>query len=259
MTTLNDEQLAALNAKAERWTPQQILAFALSTWGGVDGKKLVIASSFSAEDVVVIDVAVRISRRFRVITLDTGRLHEETYALMSDVQQRYGSRVEVFFPKHDAVEQLVQLKGLHSFRNSVDDRKECCRIRKVEPLQRALTGVDAWATGLRQSQSVTRAALQPFERDVSSGQERIKVSPLWRFSDEDLWKYVKEHGVPVSPLHAQGYPSIGCAPCTRAIKPGEDVRAGRWWWESPEHKECGLHPSHPALQNAEKNGVAHAT
>jgi phosphoadenosine phosphosulfate reductase len=254
--SLSRDDIAALNTRAHKWTPQQILAFALTRFAPATrppaasepAARFVIASSFSAEDNVVVDVAARISRRFRVVTLDTGRLPEETYAVQDAVRAQYGVRIDAFFPQRDQVEELVRIKGAHSFRASVSDRKECCAIRKLEPLARALSGVDAWATGLRAAQSVTRTEVQPFELDDNG---RVKVNPLWRFTDDDLWKYVKEHGVPVSALYAQGYTSIGCAPCTRAVQPGEtDPRAGRWWWESPEHKECGLHASHPALAGA---------
>jgi phosphoadenosine phosphosulfate reductase len=235
--------LAALNARAEKMSAQQIVGYGVAEFG----EKLVIASSFSAEDVAVIDIAFRVSRRFRVVTLDTGRLHEETYDVMERVRQRYGVAVEVFFPERGAVEELVKIKGLHSFRNSVPDRKECCRIRKVEPLQRALANAGAWATGMRASQSVTRSALRAFEIDERG---LLKLNPLWKWSEEELAKYVEVNNIPVNALHKQGYPSIGCAPCTRAVQPGEDARAGRWWWEAPEHKECGLHPSHPAVSGA---------
>lgn len=258
---VTEADIAAWNerALALKWTPQQILAFALTRFAPVAADasparsgaaaRLVIASSFSAEDNVVVDIAARISRRFRVVTLDTGRLPEETYAVQEQVRTQYGVRIDAFFPDREKVEALVRIKGTHSFRNSVPDRKECCAIRKLEPLARALSGVDAWATGLRAAQSITRADVSPFALDGT----RVKVNPLWKWSDDDLWKYVKEHGVPVSTLYAQGYTSIGCAPCTRAVDKGEaDPRAGRWWWEAAEHKECGLHGSRAA-------GGAHAT
>jgi len=238
------DSLITLNARAQKMSAQQLVSWGLAR-AAADGVDVVIASSFSAEDVVLIDIAERVSRRFRVVTLDTGRLPEETYEVMDAVRARYGVTIEGFLPERSAVEELVQLKGLHSFRNSIDDRRECCRVRKVEPLARALAGAKIWATGMRQAQSTTRAALQAFEHDERG---LVKLSPLWRMSDDELWKYVKEHNVPVSSLYAQGYTSIGCAPCTRAVAAGEtDPRAGRWWWEAAEHKECGLHPSHPAL------------
>lgn len=251
--SLSRDEIAALNARAQKWTPQQILSFALTRFAPATrapatsepAPRFVIASSFSAEDNVVVDIAARISRRFRVVTLDTGRLPEETYAVQDVVRAQYGVRIDAFFPQREPVEQLVRIKGAHSFRDSIENRKECCAVRKLEPLSRALAGVDAWATGLRAVQSVTRTALAPFELDDNG---RVKVNPLSRFSDDDLWKYVKEHGVPVSTLYAQGYTSIGCAPCTRAVQPGEkDPRAGRWWWEAAEHKECGLHGLPPVL------------
>lgn len=242
--TLSAAELIPLNERAQRWSPQQILSFALGHFGGSTGARLVISSSFSIEDNVVVDIATRISRRFRVITLDTGRLPEETYVVLDQVRARYGIRIDAYFPKHEAVETLLRIKGTQSFRASIAERKECCTIRKLEPLARALVDVDAWATGLRQAQSITRTALLPFESDENG---RVKVNPLWNFSDDALWKYVKEHNVPTSALYAQGYTSIGCAPCTRAVTPEQaaaDPRAGRWWWEAAEHKECGLHGRH---------------
>lgn len=258
-------------ARNLKWTPQQILAFALSRFAppsagtspagtagtGTPDTPLVIASSFSAEDNVVVDVAARISRRFRVVTLDTGRLPEETYVVQEQVRTQYGVRIDAFFPDRSSLETLVRIKGTHSFLASVADRKECCAIRKLEPLARALEGVAAWITGLRAAQSITRAAVEPFELDDNG---RVKVNPLYRMSDDELWKYVKEHGVPVSALYERGYTSIGCAPCTRAVAQGEtDPRAGRWWWEAPEHKECGLHANHPArATSASASEVTHA-
>jgi phosphoadenosine phosphosulfate reductase len=234
--TVDLREVDPLISRFSKQTPQQILAWSLTRFGD----RLVISSSFSAEDIVVIDIASRISRRFRIITLDTGRLPEETYDVIARVRERYQVSVETYFPQRDAVEELVRIKGPLSFRNSIDDRKECCRIRKLEPLSRALATADAWVTGLRRSQSVTRAEVQPLEIDVANG-GKAKINPIYNWTDEQLWAYVEKYSVPVSALHAKGYPSIGCAPCTRAVQPGEDIRAGRWWWESPEHKECGLH------------------
>lgn len=228
--------IGALNHELERASPQDILRRALALFG--DG--LVIASSFSVEDTALIDMAVALEPRVKVFTLDTGRLPEETYHVIDRVRARYRVEVVSYFPDTSAVERLVTLKGPSSFYDSVDNRKECCRIRKVEPLRRALAGKRAWATGLRREQSVTRKDLKPFELDEASG-GLVKVSPLAAWSHDELWAYVKERNVPYNKLHDQGYPSIGCAPCTRAVGPDDDVRAGRWWWESPDSKECGLH------------------
>lgn len=197
------------------------------------------STSFGAEDMVLLDLIHRHGLPIASFTLDTGRLPEETYRLMQAVERRYGHCVQVFFPDADAVQQLVALNGINGFTESVAKRKACCRVRKLEPLQRALAGKAAWITGQRSAQSVTRAELRPRERDAERGLE--KFNPLHDWSDDDVWNYIRAHGVPYNELHDRFYPSIGCAPCTRAIAAGEDLRAGRWWWESADTKECGLH------------------
>jgi phosphoadenosine phosphosulfate reductase len=220
----------------------------LFTWAlGRFGRKLAIASSFSIEDCVVIDIASKRARALsmpadgvRVFALDTGRLPDETYMTAERVRMKYGIEIEWLFPQREAVETLIRLKGLYSFRDSLDDRKECCGIRKVEPLARALAGRDAWMTGLRNEQSVTRTDTPELEIDRVHG-GIAKLNPVVRWSTADVRAYANEHRVPIHPLHDRGYPSIGCAPCTRAIQPGEHPRAGRWWWEDPENKECGIH------------------
>jgi phosphoadenosine phosphosulfate reductase len=199
-----------------------------------------LACSFSVEDTVIIDLIHKEGLPIGVFALDTGRLNEETYEVADAITARYGIRIDWYFPKNDPVEKLERGKGLFSFRESLDNRHECCGIRKVEPLGRALAGLGGWVTGLRREQSVTRTDLAPIEIDENNG-GIIKINPLLEWSEEQLWEYVKEHRVPVSRLYDQGYRSIGCAPCTRAVAPGEHARAGRWWWENPEHKECGLH------------------
>jgi phosphoadenosine phosphosulfate reductase len=230
----------ALNARFANATAKDIIAFALERYGD----HLVLASSFSVEDCALIDLASRVDARVRVITLDTGRLHQETYDTIERVRRRYGIEIEAYFPQTDAIQSLVRLKGPSSFFDSVEERKECCFVRKVEPLRRALATADAWATGLRKGQAVTRTALAPFERDDDNGRvgsALVKINPLHAWSHDDVWTYVHENAVPYNSLHDRGFPSIGCAPCTRAVSAGEDLRAGRWWWESPEAKECGLH------------------
>jgi phosphoadenosine phosphosulfate reductase len=177
---------------------------------------------------------------FRVFTLDTGRLNQETYDCMDAIRERYGIQIEVFFPDSNGVEKMVRENGLNLFYNSVELRKLCCGVRKVEPLNRALKGLDAWMTGLRREQAVTRADVRRIELDEDHG-NIIKINPLVDWSYGDVWDYIRRKSVPYNRLHKQGYPSIGCAPCTRAVKPGEDLRAGRWWWENPNAKECGLH------------------
>ena len=199
-----------------------------------------LACSFSIEDVVVIDLIRRAGLETGFFAIDTGRLNEETYEVAEAIVQRYGLSIAWFFPERTAVEQLEREKGLFSFRDSLANRHECCQIRKVEPLRRALSGLGGWITGLRREQSVTRADLQAIEVDAANG-GLLKISPLLDWSRAEVWEYAETRRLPINRLHRQGYPSIGCAPCTRAIQPGEPLRAGRWWWEDPEHKECGLH------------------
>ncbi len=216
--------------------PREILAAGIAAAAG----PVSLACSFSVEDVVIIDLLREAAPDVRIFALDTGRLNEETYEVAEAVTQRYAISIDWYFPERQAVEQLERDKGLFSFRESLENRHECCRIRKVEPLGRALDGLAGWITGLRRQQSVTRSDLSPIEIDEAHG-GILKINPLLDWSEQQVWEYVEKKRLPVNRLHRQGYPSIGCAPCTRAIKPGEHSRAGRWWWEDPEHKECGLH------------------
>ncbi len=201
------------------------------------------ACSFGAEDIVVIHMMKQVRDDICVFSLDTGRMHEETYACADAVRRHLQVNIEWFFPERAAVEGLERAKGLYSFRESVENRKECCAIRKVEPLNRALSKRRAWITGLRRDQNVTRGTIEPIETDEQHGSIR-KLNPIANWSSERVWTYIREHDLPNNALHDRGFPSIGCAPCTRAVKPGEDERAGRWWWESSKHKECGLHLDH---------------
>src|SRR3989338_2702720 len=200
----------------ETKSAQEVVRWALETFGN----KVALASSFSAEDVAIIHMMVQVNPKARVFTLDTGRLNQETYDVMDKIRE----------------------KGLNLFYHAIENRKLCCGIRKVEPLNRALATVDAWMTGLRREQVVTRAAVKKVDLDADHG-GIAKINPLADWTWTQTMEYVTKHGIPYNALHDQGYPSIGCAPCTRAIKPGEDFRAGRWWWERPEQKECGLHVS----------------
>ena len=204
------------------------------------GEQVKLACSFSIEDVVVIDLLQRFAPQVSVFALDTGRLPEETYETAEAISQRYGVKIDWYFPQQAAVEKLEREKGLFSFRESIENRKECCAIRKVEPLQRALAGLNGWITGMRREQSVTRTELQPLEQDEMHG-GILKINPLTDWSQQELWLYADKHRLPINRLHKQGYPSIGCAPCTRPVNQGDDLRSGRWWWESADHKECGLH------------------
>jgi len=200
---------------------------------------ITFANSFGAEDMVLTDVIVREQLPIEIFSLDTGRLPVETYELMAETESKYGIKLKVYFPKHEAVEDYVQTKGINAFYESIDLRKACCYMRKVEPLGRALGGKQAWITGMRAEQAVTRANLPVQEYDA--GNKLEKFNPLSDWTEQEVWAYIRIHEVPYNKLHDAFYPSIGCAPCTRAVAMGEDVRAGRWWWENPENKECGLH------------------
>jgi phosphoadenosine phosphosulfate reductase len=222
-------QLAELTA-ATRATLERVAA---------EFSPAVFASSLAAEDMVLTDLILKSKLPIGIFSLDTGRLHQETLAVVDAVKQTYGYEIAVYRPDPAAVETYVSGKGLNAFYDSVDLRRECCHIRKVEPLGRALAGKRAWITGQRRAQSATRATLDVQEDDPAHGM--VKFNPLADWSEQDVWDYLRANNVPYNVLHDRGYPSIGCEPCTRAIQPGEDVRAGRWWWENPESKECGLH------------------
>jgi phosphoadenosine phosphosulfate reductase len=199
----------------------------------------VFASSLALEDMVLTDLILKAQLPIDIFSLDTGRLHPETLAVLDAVKATYGYAIAVYRPDAAAVEAYVSAKGPDAFYDSVELRRECCHIRKVEPLGRALAGKRAWLTGQRRAQSATRSDLAVQEDDPAHGM--VKFNPLADWSEEDVWNYIRSNNVPYNVLHDQGFPSIGCAPCTRAVRPGEDIRAGRWWWENPESKECGLH------------------
>ena len=204
-----------------------------------DYAPVAFATSFGMEDMVLTDLIAKDFRGIEIFSLDTGRLPPETYELMQKATEHYQCKIKVYFPEREAVENYVRINGINGFYDSIAQRKDCCHVRKVEPLKRALTGKKAWITGLRRDQAPTRQDLGESEFDNDNGLH--KFSPLIDWSHLDVWTYVSQFKVPYNILHDRGYPSIGCAPCTRAIQPGEDVRAGRWWWESAEQKECGLH------------------
>ena len=211
-----------------------------------DYAPVALASSFSVEDMLLTDVVVRHTPRVKVFTLDTGRLPAETYTLMQQTRERYGDVVAIYSPDTEALQNYVKAHGPNAFYQGVDLRKQCCGIRKLEPLRRALHGQSAWITGLRREQSVTRADMQRLEWDDLHNLP--KFNPLLDWTEQEVWAYIRRFEVPYNALHEKGYPSIGCAPCTRAIAAGEDIRAGRWWWENPETKECGLHVARLAGQ-----------
>ncbi|MBI3921755.1 MAG: phosphoadenylyl-sulfate reductase [Armatimonadetes bacterium] len=225
----------AVNQELELRTPQEVLTWALETLHPN------IAMAWSgAEDVAVVDMMLKINPKARIFTLDTGRLNPETYEAIDRVRNKYGCQIEIMFPDYSAAEVMVREKGMNLFYESVENRKRCCGVRKVEPLKRMLSTLQAWVTGLRRDQAVTRTVLPKVEIDKAFG-EILKVNPIADWSHEQVWDYIRSNNVPYNALHDQGYPSIGCAPCTRVVQPGEDIRAGRWWWENPETKECGLH------------------
>ena len=199
----------------------------------------VFASSLAAEDMVLTDLILKNKLPIGIFSLETGRLHKETLAVLEQVKETYGYDIALFRPQTEAVDAYVAANGLNAFYDSIEMRRECCRVRKVEPLSRALLGNKAWITGQRRAQSATRSDLRVEEDDPAHFM--TKFNPLADWSEAEVWEYIRSNNVPYNALHDRGYPSIGCEPCTRAIQPGEDVRAGRWWWENPESKECGLH------------------
>ena len=231
------EEMAAKNIAMEDRSPEELLEWAMEKMH----PRLALSSSFGAEDVVLIDMMWRINRSARVFTLDTLRLPTETYTVMDQIQARYGIELETYYPDMDQVAGMVREHGFNLFYKSEEFRKLCCGIRKMEPLDRALGGLHGWVSGLRRDQAVTRVDIGKIELDVAHG-NRIKVNPLATWTSDMVWDYIKKNNVPYNELHDHNYPSIGCAPCTRAVSPEEDLRAGRWWWElDPNAKECGLH------------------
>lgn len=215
--------------------PEDVITWALKYFGN----KIAFSTSMGAEDQAIMHMIAGIDKKAMVFTLDTGRLFPETYDLIDITSKKYDLPIQIYFPDTKQVEEMVNSKGVNLFYESVENRKLCCHIRKIEPLKRAFSGLDAWICGLRREQSITRNDLQMFEWDNKFG--LIKINPLINWTEEQLWDFIERNNIPYNRLHNQGFPSIGCQPCTRAVEPGENVRAGRWWWENPETKECGLH------------------
>jgi phosphoadenosine phosphosulfate reductase len=236
--TLNNDMLEYIQSgTAESSSPQEILTWGLENFAG----KIALSCSFGApEGLVLLDMMHRIDPAARVFVLDTGRLPQATYDLIDRVRDRYDKTVEVIFPDAERVQSMVSDGGLNLFYESVEKRELCCRIRKVEPLNRFLSGLDAWVTGLRRDQSSAREKTAKIEIDRAHA-GIAKLNPIADWSREQVLEYVKEHNVPINRLHAEGYPSVGCDPCSRAIAPGDDPRSGRWWWEDSDLKECGIH------------------
>lgn len=221
--------------ETEGFSPEEIIAFSYKTFGS----KISFASSLGQEDQVITDMISQAAPQMVIFTLDTGRLFPETYALIDRTQKRYAMPFKVYYPDASALEDMVQSKGINLFYESIENRKLCCGIRKIEPLKRALADVDAWMCGLRSAQSITRTDLKRFEWD--EGNQKIKINPLADWSLEQVRDYISKNEVDMNPLHTNGFVSIGCAPCTRPVDEGDDIRSGRWWWESAQKKECGLH------------------
>ncbi|MEI6639190.1 MAG: phosphoadenylyl-sulfate reductase [Chlorobium sp.] len=233
---MSRQEAERLSKELSGKSPEEILLWASEFFKAGESA---FASSLGAEDQVITDMMIKAKLPIPIFTLDTGRLPQESYDLLDATRKRYSIPVEVLFPDASDVEPMLLRHGANLFYESVELRRECCRVRKVLPLAKKLSTLKGWICGLRREQSVTRTAIAPVEWDESFG--LFKINPLADVTEAALWEYIKSHNVPVNALHYRGYPSIGCAPCTRAVNPGEDIRAGRWWWETPEHKECGLH------------------
>ncbi len=233
---MEKELIQLLQAEIQPYSAFDTLAWAFDRF---ERSQIAFATSFGAEDQVIADLLAHLDLRARIFTLDTGMLPRETLEVLQRTQDHYGFTIEVVRPETTSLERMLREHGSELYYESVEKRKLCCHVRKVEPLTKTLAGLKAWICGLRREQSVTRRSLQKIEWDESFG--LYKINPLADWTESQVWDYLRKNGVPYNALHDQGYPSIGCAPCTRAAKPGEDIRAGRWWWENPEHKECGLH------------------
>jgi len=235
MNTEMRQKIKTLNEKFAQAGAIELISYFLKEYKG----EIALSSSLGLEDQVLTEMVCSIDKDTKIFTLDTGRLFPETYDLIDRTNKKYGIALQVYFPEASQVEEMVNSKGINLFYNSIEDRKACCHVRKIVPLRRAFSGLSVWICGLRRDQSVTRSAMQPIEWDEVNG--LIKLNPLIDWSEDQVKTYISEHKIPYNPLHDKGYPSIGCLPCTRAVMPGEDLRAGRWWWESPDTRECGLH------------------
>jgi phosphoadenosine phosphosulfate reductase len=232
---MESARIDLLNQGFGNASPEEVLNYFLEQYKG----KIALASSMGAEDQVLTHMIAGIDPSAKIFTLDTGRIFPETYDLIEKTNARYKINIRIYFPEREQVEKMVNEKGINLFYESIENRRQCCHVRKIVPLQRALKSLDVWISGLRKSQSVTRNDMQMVEWDERHN--LIKINPLLNWSEEDVWDYIKKHNVPYNKLHDKGFASIGCQPCTRALKPGEEVRDGRWWWENPQLRECGLH------------------
>ena len=235
----SEEDVKSLNREFERSSPGDILAWASQNLGS----SVALATSFQVQGMVLVDMFAKTDPEARIFTLDTGRLHSHTYDAMEKTREKYGINIEVLFPDTDEVEEMVTSRGVNLFYKSVENRRLCCQVRKTNPLNGFLKTLDGWITSIRADQTEQRADSSKFEIDYLHG-KMLKINPILDWTIERVWDYVRKNDVPYNKLHDMGYPSIGCAPCTRAVEEGEDPRAGRWWWEQDSDKECGIHFSH---------------
>ena len=235
----SEEDVKNLNREFERNSPQDILAWASQNLGS----SVALATSFQVQGMVLVDMFAKTDPEARIFTLDTGRLHSHTYDAMEKTREKYGINIEVLFPDRDEVEEMVTSRGVNLFYKSVENRRLCCQVRKTNPLNGFLKTLDGWITSIRADQTEQRADSSKFEIDYLHGR-MLKINPILDWTTDQVWDYVRKNDVPYNKLHDMGYPSIGCAPCTRAVEEGEDPRAGRWWWERGSDKECGIHFSH---------------
>jgi len=232
---MNLNDITDLNKILCKLTAEEVIRFLLKEYEG----RIIFSTGLGAEDQVLTHMISGINKNTQIFTLDTGRLFQETYELLQITESKYDIKIKVYFPESDAVEKMVNKKGINLFYESIENRKHCCHIRKIEPLTRALSKADAWICGLRNEQTSTRSNLDIVEWDEQH--EIIKISPIISWTHGEVWDYIKKNNIPYNRLHDKGYPSIGCQPCTRAVNPGDSNRAGRWWWEMDGNKECGLH------------------
>ncbi len=232
---MSKEKIIQLQNDLEDKKPEEIVTICFQKFRD----KVCFSTSLGAEDQVLTEMISKSSPDLKIFTLDTGRLFPETYDLLDRTRKKYKLNILTYFPEFIDVEKMVNKKGINLFFESSENRKECCNVRKIKPLKRALNGMDAWISGLRKDQSLVRKDIELVEWDKTNG--LIKINPLYNWTEKMVWDYIEEHKIPYNPLHKKDYPSIGCQPCTRAIFPGEDIRAGRWWWENSYTRECGLH------------------
>lgn len=240
----SEQQINELNSRFKDSKPEDILRWALEELH----PHIALATSFQSSGVVLIDMLMKINPEARIFTLDTGRLNQETYDVIDRIRDKYNTEIEVQFPDKQEVQDMVKEHGMNLFYRGKENRLLCCNIRKTNPLNKMLKGLEAWITSIRNEQTEARSGARKFELDELHD-VILKINPLVEWKEDEIWKYIKANKVPYNKLHDMGYPSIGCAPCTRAVKPGEDPRAGRWWWESDSDKECGLHFDHNSVSS----------